>query len=77
MNPGPKADDDRFLLCVHLRTGDVQKTPYRSYQEARYVGDLISAAALCGHTVVPPEDTPFLYVFPPVGDVARVEIIEG
>ncbi len=70
-------DDDRFLLCVHLRSGDVQKTPYRSYEEARYVADLFTAASRCGNKVAPPENTTFLYVFPPEGDVTSVEIIEG
>jgi hypothetical protein len=77
MDMGQKTGDDRFLLCVHLRSGDVQKTPYRSYEEARYVADLFTAASRCGNKVAPPENTPFLYVFPPEGDVTSVEIIEG
>jgi hypothetical protein len=77
MTSGSKSGDDRFLLCVHLRTGDVERTPYRSYEEARYVGDLIRAASRCGQSVVPPENTPFIYVFPPAGDVTKVEIVEG
>ena len=65
------------MVCVHMRSGDVQKTPYRSYEEARYVADLFVAASRCGQTVTPPADTPFLYVFPPDGDIARIEVVEG
>ena len=76
MDQAPKAGDDRFLLCVHLRSGDVQKTPYRSYEEARYVADLFAAASRCGSTVTAPVNAPFIYVFPPEGDVTSVEIVE-
>jgi len=68
--------DDHFTLCLHLRSGDVQKTPYRSYAEARYAADLFVAAAREGNEIVVPADVPFLYVFPPQGDVASVEIVE-
>lgn len=70
------APDDRFTLCLHLRSGDVQKTPYRSYEEARYAADLFVAAAREGNTLATPMNVPFLYLFPPQGDVASVEIVE-
>jgi len=68
--------EDHFTLCLHLRSGDVQKTPYRSYAEARYAADLFEAASRDGKEIATPEDVPFLYVFPPQGDVASVEIVE-
>ena len=74
MDLGPEPADDRFVLCLHLRSGDVQRTPYRSYEEARYVADLFRAA---GNSVEPPEDAPFIYVFPPHEDVTAVAIVRG
>jgi hypothetical protein len=74
---GPETDaNDRYTLCLHLTSGDVQKTPYRSYAEARYAADLFAAAAREGNSVVAPANVPFLYVFPPQGEVSSVEIVE-
>ena len=70
------APDDRYTLCLHLRSGDVQKTPYRSYEEARYAADLLVAAAREGNNLTAPSNVTFLYLFPPQGDVASVEIVE-
>jgi hypothetical protein len=70
------APEHGFTLCLYLRSGDVQKTPYLSYAEARYAADLIAAAAREGNDLTAPKSVPFLYVFPPQGDVASVEIIE-
>jgi hypothetical protein len=67
---------ERFTLCLHLRSGDVQKTPYRSYAEARYAADLFEAASRDGKEITTPADVPFLYVFPAQGDVTSVEIVE-
>jgi hypothetical protein len=68
--------DDRYMLCLHLRSGGVQMTPYRSLAEARYVAELLIAAAQRGAAPLPP-DVPCVYLFPPQDDISRVEIKEA
>ncbi len=63
------------MLCLHLRSGEVEKTPYRSLAEARYAAALFGAYAETGAAVTPPA-VPCLYLFPPEGDIARVEVQE-
>jgi hypothetical protein len=60
---------------LHLRSGDDEKTPYRSYAEARYAAALFGAYAETGETLAAPA-VPCLYLFPPEGDIDRVEIQE-
>jgi len=64
------------MLCLHLRSGEVQMTPYRSLAEARYVADLLGTAARCGGHAAPPADVPCVYLFPPSEDITRIEIEE-
>lgn len=51
-------------------------TPYRSLAEARYVAELLIAAAQRGAAPLPP-DVPCVYLFPPQDDISRVEIKEA
>lgn len=63
------------MLCLHLRSGEVEKTPYRSLAEVRYAAALFGAYAETGEVLAAPA-VPCLYLFPPEGDIARVEIQE-
>jgi hypothetical protein len=76
MDGGDMTNADRYMLCLHLRSGEVQMTPYRSLQEALYVADLLGTAARCGSHATPPIDVPCVYLFPPNDEIEKVEIQE-